>query len=801
MKSFPNQTVAIICFSFCLLFIFPLDAFPAPYEWEPYVITQPDGQKFNCYVSGDEYFNWIHDAEGYSIIQAADGYFCYADEENGRIFASKYRVGSINPESAGLRKWIKISREAYLAKQKALRNPPKPDRGKSPQTGGMNNIIIYIRFAGEDEIATTRQTYDNLFSPASGVTLKSYFQEVSYGQLTINSSHYPTCSNPDSSNASYQDSHPRAYFQPYDATLNPTGYQGDSERTLREHQLLADAVNWINANSPVPSSVNVDADGDGYVDNVTFMVKGNAGAWADLLWAHRWSLYSFNVFIQGKRVWDFTFEPENQVVVRTICHEMFHVIGAPDLYHYNDGGLNFTPVGTWDIMGSGGKGHMGAYMKWKYTNHQWINEIPEITEPGTYTLHPLTSSSNNCYKIASPHSSHEFFVLEYRKKTGTFEGLLSGQGLIIYRINTHFEGNANFDNVDVFDEVYVFRLNGTTTVNGSSNSAGFSTTTGRVNFNATSNPFPFLHDGTPGGISISNVGAPDTTISFHFDGFFGTDTQQIQLPQDWFIFSSYIKPNKNQMDSLFQNNTSTLSIVKDGSGAVYWPSFGVDMINQLQTGRGYQIKMTAPDSLIITGIMAKAWEEPIDLQAGWSILGYLLQEPHGIDTVLSQISSQTEIVKSPSGAIYWPQYQVNTIGNMIPGQGYQIKCLQATNLTYDPTPFIPFNRDDYLGSYICNETGYGSYPVHFLPDTNNMHRIYNDNFWDDAWPGALIYYDFQEDASHSISIPLQSFTFSDGITGTVSGSGNYNPITKGFTTVTVVNKSGYSYTTYHEFSR
>ena len=47
----------------------------------------------------------------------------------------------------------------------------------------------------------------------------------------------------------------------------------------------------------VPDELDIDANDDGYVDNVTFLVKGSPGAWADLLWPHRWALYSFDVFI------------------------------------------------------------------------------------------------------------------------------------------------------------------------------------------------------------------------------------------------------------------------------------------------------------------------------------------------------------------------------------------------------------------------------------------------------------------------------------------------------------------------
>src|SRR5690606_22135857 len=154
-------------------------------------------------------------------------------------------------------------------------------------------------------------------NPTTGNTLKSYYTEVSYNQLTISSSHYPTCGM--TTNLSYTDIHNQNYFEPYNGTTNPSGYNGENDRRLREHSLLRDAINWININSPVPGSLNIDGDNDGRVDNVCFIIRGGNGAWASLLWAHRWALYTYNVNINGKQVYDYTFQPETQVEVRTLC--------------------------------------------------------------------------------------------------------------------------------------------------------------------------------------------------------------------------------------------------------------------------------------------------------------------------------------------------------------------------------------------------------------------------------------------------------------------------------------------------
>jgi hypothetical protein len=187
---------------------------------------------------------------------------------------------------------------------------------------------------------------------------------------------------------------------------------------------------------------------------------------------------------------------------------MFHVLGAPDLYHYTDNGI--MPVGTWDVMewDQDPPQHMGCYMKFKYGG--WIGSIPQITTSGSYTLSPAISSTNNCYKIASPNSASEFFVVEYRQQTGTFESSLPGTGLLVYRINPAATGNADGPP----DEVYIYRPDGTTFADGSINLANFSSDVGRTAINDATNPSSFLSNGSAGGLNISNVGSAGATISF-----------------------------------------------------------------------------------------------------------------------------------------------------------------------------------------------------------------------------------------------------------------------------------------------
>ena len=480
----------------------------APIRNQPTTITQPDGTSYDVFASGDEYFNYLHDADGYTIIpDRGTGWYHYAARQGDELVPGPWRVGEVNPAIAGIQPHLLISQQAYLARRDNWTQHMR-EGSRIPDTGHVNNLVVYIRFADQTEFELTREHYDQKFNDdtPSAVSMFNYYNEVSYGEMFLHSYHYPVCDM--STNLSFVDTHNRAYFSPYSYD-NPDGYTNDNQRRNREHQLLADAIAGIEAE--VPDSLNIDGDNDGLVDNVCFIIRGGNDAWADLLWAHRWSLWSQTVYLNGSQVLDYTFQPESQNSVGTLCHEMFHSLGAPDLYHYNGG--EYTPAGPWDLM-DGGDAHMCAYMKYRYAS--WITDIPTIIASGTYSLRPLLESSNNCYRINSPNTIGEYFVLEYRKYTpGTFEQNLPGSGLVIYRINDDLAGQGNAQGPP--DEVYVYRPGGTNTTNGSPNQAPFSYESGRTQFNDDTNPSCFLTYGGEGGIFIHQVGTAGDSITFVLD--------------------------------------------------------------------------------------------------------------------------------------------------------------------------------------------------------------------------------------------------------------------------------------------
>ena len=204
--------------------------------------------------------------------------------------------------------------------------------------------------------------------------MRNYFQEASYNTLTIPTSFYPT---PTTTVVSYQDSHVRNYFTPYNASTNPTGYRAATRNGGgREHALLKDAVNAVS--SQVPAGLNVDGDSDGYVDNVCFVIDGDPTAWATLLWPHMWSLYSYSAYINGKRVYTYNFQLQNAYESeqrRCALPRDVPLAGLARPLSYYTTTASSPPIGgtSWSTNSNPPQAH-AAYMKYKYG--KWIAAIP-----------------------------------------------------------------------------------------------------------------------------------------------------------------------------------------------------------------------------------------------------------------------------------------------------------------------------------------------------------------------------------------------------------------------------------------
>ena len=404
--------------------------------------------------------------------------------------------------------------------------------------GDFSNLVCFVRFANEEDDSNSfdhptsyfEQIFNDETSGANSVY--NYFKEASYNQLSWKSVFFPVAQ--DGKVISYHAKYDRQYYREK-SSVSPDGYEDDTEKNAREQALIKEIVTYLSEN--LPADMNIDIDGNNFVDNLCIIISGRSELSSKyLLWPHRSALQLQDVpLIHGKKVTEYlmVFDDANgwanleptPLNTGVLCHEMSHTLGTYDLYHAQ-GDLN--PVGVWDLMSDNllVPQQMSAYTKYKYC--KWIDEIPEISQPGTYTLNPVGGSSKEkiAYKIKLT-GKEEYFVLEYRKKEGTFDAGLPQSGLLIYRINPNSLGNANYNGTTRFDEQYLFRPGGTTTSDGDISKAAFSAESGRTGFGGNNTLKPFYTDGTLARFAIANVSTCGATISFDLQEI----VPQIYLPQ------------------------------------------------------------------------------------------------------------------------------------------------------------------------------------------------------------------------------------------------------------------------------
>lgn len=385
------------------------------------------------------------------------------------------------------------------------------------------NLVCFVKFADEtDDVMFTDQPfshYDQLFnSRVEGEqSVYNYFKHSSYGLLDWTTSFFPA---PQGEKvASYQASQPRGYYQEK-SSINPNGWDNATTMAARERALIKEVIAYIDQN--IGSDVVVDADGDGMVDNLTLVLSSCSELGSrHMLWPHRSDLVSAtgefvinNAKVVGYLIVfdEYRARLTAPTTLGTICHEMSHSLGTYDLYHVND---NLNPVGIWDLMSDNQDipQQMTVYTKYRYC--KWVDEIPEISAPGTYTLNPVggTTKENIAYKI-KPVGHDEYFVVEYRKQDG-YDASIPESGLIVYRINPNQSGgNVGYNGTTRLDEQYIFRPGGSLKSDGNVLQAAFSKESGRTAFGGLAAEKPFYSDGTVANFAIANVSACGETISF-----------------------------------------------------------------------------------------------------------------------------------------------------------------------------------------------------------------------------------------------------------------------------------------------
>lgn len=193
-----------------------------------------------------------------------------------------------------------------------------------------------------------------------------------------------------------------------------------------------------------------DSDSDNEIDMVFVIFPGNNEAESDNpqdIWPMNDDLGRLKKYYSGKRLGKVACYSEfsgrdrsHSAGIGTICHEILHTIGLPDLYDVNgeaEGACN-PLFGSISIMDKGNLNNYGNTPPWLGAIERELLGLlyTEEVEPGRHYYLPSIESSGMALKVSTSNPG-EYFLIEYRSGT-KWDAHIGGSGLLVYHIDKSY---------------------------------------------------------------------------------------------------------------------------------------------------------------------------------------------------------------------------------------------------------------------------------------------------------------------------------------------------------------------------
>jgi len=203
----------------------------------------------------------------------------------------------------------------------------------------------------------------------------------------------------------------------------------------------------------------------------------------------------------------------------------------------------------------------------------------------------------------------------------------------------------------------------------------------------------------------------------------------------------YISSNIYHLDSTI---SVVMNDVNDNLGEMiegddtYNPSLQVNSIEEWEIIKGYQVYMTDDDTLTITGPQVDPQNHVIALvQNEWPIIAYLSEQSSPIETALASVPNLI-LVKNSLGQIYYPNYSINQIGNMNPGEGYKVSVTSSsTTFRFPSTGIAPAINAGQIGSIFTEEIKKYFNPSMGATGNSAVFVVKSDEFMEDDEIGII----------------------------------------------------------------
>lgn len=314
-----------------------------------------------------------------------------------------------------------------------------PAHATAQNTGTRQTLLVMVDF-NDIPSTYTAGSFQSLFFSLNTKSVTDYYNEASYGQLTIT----PATETYDTSNDGIigwlrlNQNHPNC-----EKAFDPDAC----------YQTFASSA--IQSADPYVDFSFFDSNGDNAITpaelSIIIVVAGYEVAYQRIypgVWAHAYQLSS-SLTLDGKSIKDYAMFGEkhsnHQATIGVMAHELGHLMfGLPDLY---DRDRSSKGIGNWSLMAGGSwngptnnEGSSPAHPDaWSKKKLYWVK--PTFPASDKITI-PQIETNKSIYQLCISTQGQEYFLLENRQKIG-FDTYLPGDGLAIYHIDEAIGNNDN----------------------------------------------------------------------------------------------------------------------------------------------------------------------------------------------------------------------------------------------------------------------------------------------------------------------------------------------------------------------
>ena len=466
---------------FTIHFLFAVSAPPSPFE-----VGQPGGSKIPVRMFGHEYYSWMETEDGYVIDWIEDDnrlgwYYCDLNSE-GKFSPTHILAEYPAPDNLYIPRKLKEFNPHVREIAHSNRHSGSSHNANLKRSTEANLIKPLVFLVDFDNLPSdmparkySKAQFEQLLFEndleSNGITLppnydmsvRDYFHEISNDSLEVFGD-----------NGSIVDwtevSESYSYYV--------DGEQGTGSGAHGVARSAAALV--VEIAMEVESELdfsNFDGDGDGAVDVVILIVEGWGNGDNDQFWPHMsiihatgdnecWGICKIDpnaptnddgyFSLDGVAIKKYIVIPEQFHMahfgvdenyihpIGTICHELGHVLGLPDLYDTSENSA--AGIGQWGLMGAGNwqRQTSPAYMSaWSRYQLGFINPmIIDAAINSEEILLPAESGEEEFLAMILPMDSNmpqEYLILENRQELGADQHLKKS-GLLVWHIDETITG-------------------------------------------------------------------------------------------------------------------------------------------------------------------------------------------------------------------------------------------------------------------------------------------------------------------------------------------------------------------------